>query len=739
MIDTSYNPDAAPEEVDESQLMELTDHGKLRESILSSVKDGFSKKFPMEDGNISLSVDNLRYNEARRPTGIAAAKKALMGGGTLGVPLHGDVTLRDKATGEILDQKKGHLLANVPYLTDRGTFVMRGTEYLTANQSLLRPGLFSRIKENGEIEIHGNTRSGTGPSFRMYMEPDTGIYRMSLGTSKIKLYPILRALGKTDADLEGAWGKEVLDLNRKAADKHAFGKFYDKLIGDRGPAMMARLVNQDPLPHLEDDSDPDEIPTQKEAATHRSLEEAEKGTDLDTTEAQRKSGRYRHGRFWWKGLEIVIENPRGSIRSGVTKTGKPWSTKLRQSYGYIRRVSGAHPKKASRSAQKGPDDDSIDVFVGSDLDSEIVFIIDQIDPSTGDWDEYKTVIGATNKEQARKIYEGNYQPGWKGLKSITAMSLPQFKDWLVNGDTSSPSLGQTVKVAMDLSPGLSGVGGPSAPKGPAATPAAVRPNPTAASLLQDLRNRRKAGVPSLKTAAQDDIPDEQKIELVKRKLSGMEVDPEVTYRTLGKAHSNIDPDTLMDASSKLLSVARGEAEPDDRDALSNKWFRTPDDMFHDRVVKDAGRVAQALFWRSKYDRSLKRLKPGHFTPQLHGLVIGNSLSQAVSGINPMELLDLRLKVVQTGEGGIGSSDMVPDSAREVHPTQLGFIDYIKTPESTSVGIDQRFAYSVRKGPGNQIYTKVLGRDGKPVWRTPSQLYGKRLAFPESSTQPVTYS
>lgn len=731
MIDSEYNPDLSPEEVDESSLTDFTDHTKLRDNILTSVKDSFSKKFPMEDGQVRLEVSNLRYNDARRPEGLVAAKKALMGGGTLGVPLHGDVRLFDKVTGDLLDEKKGHLLANVPWLTNRGTFVMRGTEYVTFNQSLLRPGIFSRIKENGELEAHINVKSGTGPGMRLFMEPDTGVYRISLGTSKIKLYPVLRSLGKTDEDLEKAWGKDVLDLNRKASDTRSFGRFYDKLIGNRGPAMIARLTNQEPMPHFDDDDGPDEV--QKEAAFHSTIEEARDATHPSPSEAQRKAGNYPMGHFLFHGLDVTIENAKGSTRSGKDKKGTPWSVVMKHDYGYVRSVWSPERWSGERLWPRGHDGDHVDVFLGPDHKSEVAYVVDQsID---GKFDEHKVMLGFSTVKEAKQAYFDNYSAGWKGFDDITPITLIQFKWWLEHGDRHKPFCGQQVKTAsLDLAPGISGVGGIGATKDMGAAPAL--PTSPAASMLTDLRKKRQAGVPSLKTAA--DISDEERSELIRRQLSRMEVDPEVSFRTMGKAHRNVDSDTLLDASSKLLAVARGDAEPDDRDALWNKWFRTPDDMFSDRVTKDAGKISQALFWRSRYDRSLKRLKPGHFTPQLHGLVVGNSLSQAVSGINPVEFMDLRLKVVQTGEGGIGSTDMIPDSAREVHPSQMGFIDYIKTPESTSVGVDQRFAWSVKKGPGNQIYTKVLGKDGNPVWRTPSQLYGKKVGFPDSSSDPVTF-
>ena len=100
------------------------------------------------------------------------------------------------------------------------------------------------------------------------------------------------------------------------------------------------------------------------------------------------------------------------------------------------------------------------------------------------------------------------------------------------------------------------------------------------------------------------------------------------------------------------------------------------------------------------------------------------------GINPVELMDIHEKITQIGEGGIPSMDSVPMDARNVHVSQLGLIDPIRTTESGAVGIDQRLGSYARKGPNNQMYFPLTDRrSGKRVWRTASQIYGKTILFP----------
>ncbi len=68
------------------------------------------------------------------------------------------------------------------------------------------------------------------------------------------------------------------------------------------------------------------------------VEEAAEQTDTHPTEEQKKAGNYQKGHVRLYGLDITIENPKGSFRSGVSKQGKKWETELKHHYGYITRV-----------------------------------------------------------------------------------------------------------------------------------------------------------------------------------------------------------------------------------------------------------------------------------------------------------------------------------------------------------------------------------------------------------------
>jgi hypothetical protein len=117
----------------------------------------------------------------------------------------------------------------------------------------------------------------------------------------------------------------------------------------------------------------------------------------------------------FKGLSIVIENPIGSIRTGVDKKGNPWQTKFFYPYGYI-------------SGTKGADGDGIDCFIGNNVTSNKVFVIHQTD-GNGTFDEDKIMLGFDSKEQARDAYLAHYNTqGYIGV--ITEIPFYEFMEQL---------------------------------------------------------------------------------------------------------------------------------------------------------------------------------------------------------------------------------------------------------------------------------------------------------------------
>ncbi|MFW2013744.1 PLxRFG domain-containing protein [Acinetobacter bereziniae] len=145
----------------------------------------------------------------------------------------------------------------------------------------------------------------------------------------------------------------------------------------------------------------------------------------EPTQAQIEAGNYKKGHIKVQGLDISIENPKGSERRGTDPDGKEWAHTMSDHYGYIKRTKGA-------------DNEHIDTYIGNNPDSNQVFIVDQIDQASGNFDEHKVMLGFNNQEEATTAYKSNFDKGWK-VGPIRNMDMEQFKDWLKNEDTSKPA------------------------------------------------------------------------------------------------------------------------------------------------------------------------------------------------------------------------------------------------------------------------------------------------------------
>lgn len=146
------------------------------------------------------------------------------------------------------------------------------------------------------------------------------------------------------------------------------------------------------------------------------LHDEELKVNTNPSEAQKEAGNYKKGHIKINGFDVTIEQPAGSVRSGKDANGKEWSVTMNNTYGYIR-------------GTKGVDGDHIDVFLGPDMNSDMVYVVDQVN-TDGSFDEHKVMIGFSSLEDARSAYLSNYEDGWQGLGNITGEALDEFKKWI---------------------------------------------------------------------------------------------------------------------------------------------------------------------------------------------------------------------------------------------------------------------------------------------------------------------
>jgi DNA-directed RNA polymerase beta subunit len=440
---------------------ELGDVAAARKAIYDKALEAASRLEPVTTPTHTLKLSRVEWADPERFS-KKQHKEAVLSGQTLARRLRGVWSLVDNTTGQTIDERK-QVIARVPHLTESGTFVFRGSEYAVRHQQRLRPGVFTRRKENGEIEAHVNIMPGKGVSHRYFLEPDKGIFYLRLGQAKMPLMPLLQALGADNKSIRDAWGPELYAANYAKRDQATIQKLTDRLV---------------------------------------------KPKDLE--------------------------------------------------------AAGGDASKALAS-----------------------------------------------------VFER------------------------------------------------------------------------------------------------------------------MEMDPQVTQRTLGSPYAKLDKNAILATTRKLLAVSRGETDIDDRDALAYQTFLGPEDLFAERLSRDRGGLRRALLFKAANKGNLGSMPSAALQKQIDSAITESGLGVGIEEINPAEILDKLTQISRLGEGGIPSLQSIPDEARDVQTSHFGFMDPLRTPESMRAGVDTNMSRGVRKGVGNTLNARFIGRDGKEVWKNPQEIADLAIGFPGS--------
>lgn len=428
------------------------DFKTMRQDIFDQALDALKDSTTYENEQYELSLGDLEYAGGIPKYSRKQQKEAVQHGRSLVVPVRGRWTMKDKATGEVVSTSAMRKVMDVPYMTERGTFIRNGSEYTLPIQMRLVPGVYSLIAENGEAKAQINTKPGTGRPMTMWMNPSNPIFKIRVGTRNHDLYPLLKHMGISDELLKEAWGKDIHKINMNA---------YAKAGG-----------------------------------------------------------------------------------------------------------------------------------------------------------------GYSGDEKFKEAYE---------------------------------------KIAEDV--------------------------------------------------------------------FGGKIDPVNAKMTFGESFDTITPELLQIVSNRLLRLTKGEIEPDNRDSLENQRFVAAPELISERIRRDAGGVMRGILWRASRDGNVDRITTAPLTKYIHSLFNESNLAQVIEQTNLLDAYARATKVTRMGEGGIGSIDSAPMSARMVHDTYKGFIDCVATPESLRVGLDSQIAATAQKGSDGLLYSPLIDpKTGKT----------KLVSSIESSVVPVSF-
>lgn len=224
---------------------------------------------------------------------------------------------------------------------------------------------------------------------------------------------------------------------------------------------------------------------------------------------------------------------------------------------------------------------------------------------------------------------------------------------------------------------------------------------------------------------------------------GTALSPETTKITLGHPFTAANGEMMLAAVKRQLDISRGHSEVDERDSLIFKQIQMLDDHLKNRLEAQLNKTKRnGRMWhmraKARIDRAtnardaMRRLDPNReITSFFASADAGEgSLAESAGLTNPARQLDVYSQTTVTGPGGT-DLEKVTDLARSVHPSTLGIIDPVHTPEGPKVGIDTHLTIGVKRLADGNIGTEFVdARTGEHVVLTAAQASQRVIGFPE---------
>ena len=177
----------------------LTDpqHGGLRETI-----DDIS---PIEDytGNLAVQFGEFQFDEP-----VASLEQCREKDLTYSRPLTVTVAFINRETGEIREQSV--FMGDFPWMTDRGTFIINGTERVVVTQLVRSPGAYVMEPKDREKQVFiANLMPARGSWLELEIDKKGRVYVRIDRKRKLPVTVLLRAMGYSDEEILKAFDNSL--------------------------------------------------------------------------------------------------------------------------------------------------------------------------------------------------------------------------------------------------------------------------------------------------------------------------------------------------------------------------------------------------------------------------------------------------------------------------------------------------------------------------------------------------
>jgi DNA-directed RNA polymerase subunit beta' len=211
--------------------------------------------------------------------------------------------------------------------------------------------------------------------------------------------------------------------------------------------------------------------------------------------------------------------------------------------------------------------------------------------------------------------------------------------------------------------------------------------------------------------------------------------PDAMEAAFGKPYDRVNGENLLLSSVRILNIAKGTGEEDDRQSLSAKDIAGTEDFIVEAIEKKTTELRRRVF--NNLDRQNKIsaiLSPNAYTKVIKGVF---AHSQLPDQTNPLQFVSGYLRTTLRGSefGGVKGEHAALDRDKLLNPSHLGFLDPIQTPESEDTGIVLHLPLGARK-EGKELKIKVYDVKAKKwVDATPGLLEQSVVAYPDQVRWP----
>jgi DNA-directed RNA polymerase beta subunit/DNA-directed RNA polymerase beta' subunit len=218
-------------------------------------------------------------------------------------------------------------------------------------------------------------------------------------------------------------------------------------------------------------------------------------------------------------------------------------------------------------------------------------------------------------------------------------------------------------------------------------------------------------------------------EYTKKLFDDTRVRPDAMTAAFGKPYDRVNVENLLLSSQRLLQIARGEREEDDRQSLAAKDIASTEDYVVEAVERQTTEIRRKIMNNIDQRDTIREI----ISPHLYSKVIENVFTKGhlPDQTNPLEFVSsyLRTTVFNPEFGGIKGEHANLDRDQLVNPSHLGFLDPIQTPEKEA-GLVLHLPIGVQK-KGKELLISVWDtKEGKMVQATPGMLEHAIVAYPD---------